>query len=59
MKYFNQTHDAGICYINFLKDSEYYFITGSYDQNLRIFDIRNLKTEVSQKTFEGGVWRSI
>lgn len=51
----NKTHEAGVT--SLLSFQENFLITGSYDEKVRIFDTRKLKTSVSELNLEGGIWR--
>ena len=52
-----KTHTMGITALLFPQKEPNYFISGSYDQKLRLWDIRNLKDSVSEAECKGGVWR--
>lgn len=57
LKMKNKSHNAGVtCLLSFEK-SEFKLATGSYDENLRIFDTRFLKNCVSEINLNGGIWR--
>ena len=49
----------GITCISFNPENTDYFLTGSYDENLRLWDIRNFKDCISTQNFDGGVWRAV
>lgn len=48
-------HDAGVTEI--LPWDEQCFVTGSYDEKIRLFDVRQLATPLSCLEMGGGVWR--
>jgi diphthine methyl ester acylhydrolase len=49
------SHNAGV--VSILPISDTMFLTGSYDNSLRSFDYRNLKTPITSIDLDGGVWR--
>jgi diphthamide biosynthesis protein 7 len=49
----------GVTCISVNQNNPEYFLTGSYDENLRLWDIRNLKDCVNSINFDGGVWRAV
>lgn len=49
-------HTAGITHINRLLNKEYEYLTGSYDESVTIFDIRNLKQSVYKQKLGVSVW---
>ncbi|KNC47132.1 WD repeat protein 85 [Thecamonas trahens ATCC 50062] len=51
-----KVHGAGVTSIRPSLTSEYMLATGSYDENLRMFDTRKLKVPVSEIALGGGVW---
>lgn len=51
----NRCHTAGVT--SFQCFSENLFLTGSYDEKLRIFDKRNWKQPISDLELGGGIWR--
>lgn len=51
----NKSHAAGVT--SFLSYAEHCLITGSYDENLRIFDTRSLRQPVTDVQLGGGIWR--
>lgn len=51
----NKSHAAGVT--SFLSFAQHTLITGSYDENLRIFDTRSLRQPVSDLQLGGGIWR--
>uniref|UniRef100_A0A182SCQ1 methylated diphthine methylhydrolase n=1 Tax=Anopheles maculatus TaxID=74869 RepID=A0A182SCQ1_9DIPT len=57
MKGKNKTHAAGVtCMLSFA-ERDHALLTGSYDENVRLFDERQLKASVSELPLHGGVWR--
>jgi diphthamide biosynthesis protein 7 len=40
-----------------LQNHQYSLITGSYDENLRIFDTRSIKNSLNEINLGGGIWR--
>lgn len=51
----NKCHVAGVT--SFLSYAENRLISGSYDENLRIFDTRNWRMPLSETPLQGGIWR--
>lgn len=47
----------GVCDINFDPKDPNLFVTGSYDDNIRLWDIRKLQP-MAEKNLGGGVWRA-
>ncbi|XP_076640999.1 diphthine methyltransferase isoform X2 [Halictus rubicundus] len=50
-------HDAGVTSLHSNATKEHLLASGSYDESLRLWDTRNLKTPVSKMDLGGGVWR--
>ncbi|CAM33497.3 WD_REPEATS_REGION domain-containing protein [Caenorhabditis elegans] len=48
--------EAGVVFVDFPASNEDQILTGSYDEHVRIFDRRNLKTVLKEKKLSGGVW---
>ncbi|XP_050070419.1 diphthine methyltransferase [Anopheles maculipalpis] len=57
MKGKNKTHSAGVTSLLSFAGRDHALLTGSYDENVRLFDERQLKSNVSELALEGGVWR--
>ncbi|KRX07323.1 WD40-repeat-containing domain [Pseudocohnilembus persalinus] len=53
-----QSHIQGITTINFSPHDANVFATGSYDEHLRMFDIRKINQELLDYKRAGGVWRA-
>ncbi|KAJ1567870.1 Diphthine methyltransferase [Nowakowskiella sp. JEL0078] len=53
----SKIHAAGVCTIQSNPHSEYSLATGSYDQFVRIWDTRFLRSPVTAYKVGGGVWR--
>ncbi|XP_052896287.1 diphthine methyltransferase [Anopheles moucheti] len=53
----NKTHSAGVTTLLSLAERHNVLLTGSYDENVRLFDERQLKGSVSEQPLQGGVWR--
>ncbi|XP_075973196.1 diphthine methyltransferase isoform X1 [Anticarsia gemmatalis] len=53
----NKSHDAGVTAIRKHIDEEHQLLTGSYDENVRIWDTRKLKSCLNEINVNGGVWR--
>lgn len=54
----NRSHGAGVtALLSFGADSEHMLATGSYDEQLRIFDTRKMRAPVSEVALGGGIWR--
>ncbi|XP_073997034.1 diphthine methyltransferase isoform X2 [Rhodnius prolixus] len=53
----NTSHEAGVTslHMNFKKENS--LISGSYDENIRFWDVRNMKKHRNQISTGGGVWR--
>lgn len=52
-----KNHTMGITALLFPQNEPNYLISGSFDQRLRLWDIRNLKDSVCEIEGKGGVWR--
>ncbi|XP_011876488.1 PREDICTED: diphthine methyltransferase [Vollenhovia emeryi] len=53
----NNDHTAGVTSIHSNADKPFLLATGSYDENLRLWDTRNFKQPTSKISLGGGVWR--
>ncbi|XP_030022222.1 diphthine methyltransferase [Manduca sexta] len=53
----NKRHQAGVTTVRSHVDKEHQLLTGSYDEKVRLWDCRNLKTCVTDADVKGGVWR--
>ncbi|CAJ0759898.1 17560_t:CDS:10, partial [Entrophospora sp. SA101] len=53
----NTKHEEGVCSIQSNPHTENYFISGSYDENVLLWDTRSLKSPVNTYNINGGVWR--
>lgn len=55
----NKTHTAGVTSFLNNRFADYQLFTGSYDEHLRLFDMRSIKTNgdpVTELNLGGGVW---
>ncbi|XP_044759400.1 diphthine methyltransferase [Coccinella septempunctata] len=53
----NRSHEAGVTSLHSNISKEYVIATGSYDENVRIWDLRNLKCPKTETKIPGPVWR--
>ncbi|CAH2037997.1 unnamed protein product, partial [Iphiclides podalirius] len=53
----NKSHEAGVTAIRGDVESEHRILTGSYDEKVRLWDARSLKSCISETEVGGGVWR--
>ncbi|KAJ8911653.1 hypothetical protein NQ315_005999 [Exocentrus adspersus] len=53
----NQSHHAGVTSLHTSCFKENILVSGSYDENIRLWDIRNIKNEVNSSHMPGPVWR--
>lgn len=53
-----KSHDAGVTSIQFHPQREHLFASGSYDENVRVWDGRMLAKPVATLYVGGGVWRT-
>ncbi|KAF7286858.1 hypothetical protein GWI33_003912 [Rhynchophorus ferrugineus] len=53
----NREHEAGVTSLHSNKSREHVIVSGSYDEYIRLWDIRNLKRSVSSVKMPGTLWR--
>ncbi|XP_075217689.1 diphthine methyltransferase [Lycorma delicatula] len=53
----SRLHSAGITSMHYSTFSEYLFVSGSYDENIFIWDTRQMKRNIGSVNVGGGVWR--
>ena len=53
----SRAHDAGVCCVHSSPHEENVLFTGSYDEMVRVWDTRRLKSPMSTVSAGGGVWR--
>uniref|UniRef100_A0A1I8PQF6 methylated diphthine methylhydrolase n=2 Tax=Stomoxys calcitrans TaxID=35570 RepID=A0A1I8PQF6_STOCA len=53
----NKSHNAGVTCLLSHPKREKILLTGSYDEKLRTFDTRTMKTPLSELDLQGGIWR--
>uniref|UniRef100_A0A182N748 MYND-type domain-containing protein n=1 Tax=Anopheles dirus TaxID=7168 RepID=A0A182N748_9DIPT len=53
----NKSHSAGVTSLLSFAQRDHVLLTGSYDENIRFFDERQLKGSISELALQGGVWR--
>ncbi|XP_068159758.1 diphthine methyltransferase [Drosophila tropicalis] len=53
----NKAHMAGVTCLLSHPRLEHNLITGSYDEQVRLFDTRQMKQSLAELNVEGGVWR--
>ncbi|KXJ68556.1 hypothetical protein RP20_CCG002757 [Aedes albopictus] len=53
----NKTHGAGVTSLLSLHNREHLLVTGSYDDCIRLFDTRSMRSCISEINLGGGVWR--
>lgn len=53
----NKSHGAGVTSLLSFRNKDHLLATGSYDDNIRIFDTRSMKSCISETNLGGGVWR--
>ncbi|XP_017850505.1 diphthine methyltransferase [Drosophila busckii] len=53
----NRAHGAGVTCLLSHPQHENQLLTGSYDEQLRLFDTRNMKRTLAELNLNGGIWR--
>jgi len=53
----NRAHMAGVTCLLSHPRHEHHLLTGSYDEQLRLFDIRSMKRTLAELDLGGGIWR--
>ncbi|GLH14214.1 diphthine methyltransferase [Gryllus bimaculatus] len=53
----NKSHEMGVTSICCNDSKEHLLVSGSYDEQLRFWDTRNLRKPISSTTLIGGIWR--
>ncbi|XP_041978350.1 diphthine methyltransferase isoform X1 [Aricia agestis] len=53
----NRSHEAGVTAIRSHVEVEHQLLTGSYDEQVRVWDARSLKRCITETDVNGGVWR--
>ncbi|XP_060523152.1 diphthine methyltransferase [Cylas formicarius] len=53
----NKKHETGVTAVHSNKSNEYVIATGSYDESVRLWDIRSLKTPQKTLKMPGPVWK--
>ncbi|GBP39868.1 Diphthine methyltransferase [Eumeta japonica] len=53
----NRRYGAGVTALRSHVAIEHQLLTGSYDENIRLWDTRNLKAPITEANVNGGVWR--
>ena len=53
----SKEHYAGVCSMQSHPLNDNVFVTGSYDEHVRIWDLRKMKSPMKMLNVSGGVWR--
>ncbi|XP_001355259.3 diphthine methyltransferase [Drosophila pseudoobscura] len=53
----NRAHQAGVTCLLSHPKHDYQLLTGSYDEQLRVFDTRMMKRSLAEVNLGGGIWR--
>ncbi|KAH8289648.1 hypothetical protein KR054_008596 [Drosophila jambulina] len=53
----NRAHMAGVTCLLSHPRHEHHLLTGSYDEQLRLFDTRSMKRTLAEHNLGGGIWR--
>lgn len=53
----NKAHGAGVTCLLSHPQHEHHLLTGSYDEQLRLFDTRFMKRTLAELNLNGGIWR--
>lgn len=57
LKWKNKCHGAGVTTLHSFAEREHILATGSYDEILRLLDIRQTKNSLTELNLNGGIWR--
>ena len=52
-----RVHEMGVTSVRTLEQNPSILVTGSYDERVRLFDVRNLRRPISTAAVDGGVWQ--
>uniref|UniRef100_A0A6P7FC31 methylated diphthine methylhydrolase n=1 Tax=Diabrotica virgifera virgifera TaxID=50390 RepID=A0A6P7FC31_DIAVI len=53
----NRSHEAGVTSFHSNSSKEYIVVSGSYDEHIRLWDIRRMKSEIESLKMPGTLWR--
>ncbi|KAJ8664329.1 hypothetical protein QAD02_005991 [Eretmocerus hayati] len=53
----NKSHGAGVTSLHSNWKKQFCLVSGSYDENLRVWDTRKLRRPISELNVGGGIWR--
>ncbi|EDQ87881.1 uncharacterized protein MONBRDRAFT_26922 [Monosiga brevicollis MX1] len=53
----NKTHQMGVCSLHSNMHREHQLVSGSYDEYVRLWDLRSPRAPLSEVHVEGGIWR--